>query len=256
MAKPLQKDRENRSADKKDLTFHPYNITPETARTAVLLLESPEPEILCQTLRAITKFSSQDFQNRQLLFDLEAIRYILPHIEHNEFNIRRFALKALAQLCQLPRGPEQVLLNPQNLKKIANMLVKIEDVFVLEFASLVLSELTKEPLGCEQLVSANILNTLFSRMKNSTDPDVQNNCLQTLSNLLADPVSASEVTRSNQFNWSSLLALMQSKYLAIQHAALKTVDQLICRYKDSAVQKSFRASTGVLDLCDILEVSL
>lgn len=47
---------------------------------------------------------------------------------------------------------------------------------------------------------------------------------------------------------------MQSKFLAIQHAALRTVDQLICRYKDEVVQKTFRASTGVLDLCDILEV--
>lgn len=54
----------------------------------------------------------------------------------------------------------------------------MEDIFVLEFASLVLCELTREPLGCDQLVSANILNTLFNRMKNSTDPDVQNNCLQ------------------------------------------------------------------------------
>lgn len=54
----------------------------------------------------------------------------------------------------------------------------MEDVFVLEFASLVLSELTREPLGCEQLVSANILSSLFSRMKNSLDPDVQKNCLQ------------------------------------------------------------------------------
>ncbi|CAH3953396.1 uncharacterized protein LOC123714181 isoform X1 [Pieris brassicae] len=253
MAKPLQKERENRSADKKDLTFHPYNITPESAYTSILLLESREPEILCQTLRAITKFSAQEFQNRQVLFDLNAIRYILPHVEHPELNIKRFALKALAQLCQLPRGPEQVLANPQNLRKISYMLVKIEDVFVLEFASLVLSELTREPVGCEQLVSCNILNSLCNRMKNSLDPDVQKNCLQTLSNLLEDPVCASEVTKNQQFSWASLLALMQSPYLAIQHAALKTVDQLICRYKDQVVQKSFRASTGVLDLCDILE---
>ncbi|XP_038220797.1 uncharacterized protein LOC119838768 [Zerene cesonia] len=253
MAKPLQKERENRSAEKKDLTFHPYNITPESAHTSILLLESTEPEILCQTLRAITKFSAQEMQNRYVLFDLDAIKYILPHVEHPELNIKRFALKALAQLCQLPRGPEQVLANPQNLRKIAFMLVKIEDVFVLEFASLVLSELTREPLGCEQLVSANILNSLCGRMKNSLDPDVQKNCLQTLSNLLEDPVCASEVTKNQQFSWASLLALMQSQYLAIQHAALKTVDQLICRYKDVVVQKSFRASTGVLDLCDILE---
>lgn len=47
---------------------------------------------------------------------------------------------------------------------------------------------------------------------------------------------------------------MQSQYLAIQHAALRTVDQLIRRYGDRVVQKSFAASTGVLDLCDILEV--
>lgn len=56
--------------------------------------------------------------------------------------------------------------------------LQFEDVFVLEFASLVLAELTKEPLGCEQLLSANILSTLFARMKNSLDPDVQKNCLQ------------------------------------------------------------------------------
>lgn len=48
MAKPLQKERDNRSAEKKDLTFHPYNITPESAHTSILLLESSEPEILCQ----------------------------------------------------------------------------------------------------------------------------------------------------------------------------------------------------------------
>ncbi|XP_063899764.1 armadillo repeat-containing protein 3 [Helicoverpa armigera] len=253
MAKPLQKERENRSAEKKDNTFHPYTISPESAHTSILLLESEEPEILCQTLRAITKFAAQDIQNRIILFNLDAIKYILLHVEHPELNIRRFALKALAQLCQLPRGPEQVLANSQNLRKIANMLVKMEDVFVLEFASLVLSELTREPLGCEQLVSANILSSLFARMKNSLDPDVQKNCLQTLSNLLADPVCAAEVTKNAQFSWPSLLALMQSKFLAIQHAALRTVDQLICRYKDQVVQKTFRASTGVLDLCDILE---
>lgn len=50
MAKPLQKERENRSAEKKDYSFHPYNLTPESAHTAVLLLESAEPEILCQVL--------------------------------------------------------------------------------------------------------------------------------------------------------------------------------------------------------------
>ncbi|KAJ8735867.1 hypothetical protein PYW07_007487 [Mythimna separata] len=251
--KPLQKERENRSAEKKDLTFHPYTISPESAHTSIVLLESTEPEILCQTLRAITKFSAQDMQNRVVLFDLDAIKYILAHVEHPDINIRRFSLKALAQLCQLPRGPEQVLRDPQNLRRIALMLVKIEDVFVLEFASLVLSELTREPLGCEQLVSANILSSLFSRMKNSLDPDVQKNCLQTLSNLLEDPICAAEVTKNNQFSWPSLLALMQSQYLAIQHAALRTVDQLICRYQDMVVQKTFRASTGVLDLCDILE---
>lgn len=63
--------------------------------------------------------------NRVVLFDLNAIKYILLHVEHPEINIRRFALKALAQLCQLPRGPEQVLENPQNLRKIAFMLVKV-----------------------------------------------------------------------------------------------------------------------------------
>ncbi|XP_060804939.1 uncharacterized protein LOC106140523 [Amyelois transitella] len=237
----------------RDLTFHPFTITPENAHTAILLLESAEPNILSQTLRAITKFSAQEIQNRYVLLNLDAIRFILPLVEHSELNIKRFALKALAQLCQLPEGRSQVLSDPANLKKIAFMLVKIEDVFVLEFASLVLSELTREQNGCVQLVAANILSSLFSRMKNSLDPDVQKNCLQTLSNLLDDPVCAQEVTKNQQFSWASLLALIQSKFLAIQFAAIRTVDQLICRYSDQNVQKSFKASTGVLDHCDILE---
>ncbi|XP_053611677.1 uncharacterized protein LOC128675920 isoform X2 [Plodia interpunctella] len=252
MAKPMQKERENRSAEKRDYTFHPYTITPESAHTSILLLESTEPEILCQTLRAITKFSAQDMQNRYVLYNLNAVKYILPHVEHAELNIKRFSLKALAQLCQLPQGPEQVLEDPRNLRKIAHMMVRIEDVYVLEFSSLVLAELTREPLGCEQLVSANVLGSIFYRMKN-IDPDVQRNCIMILSHLLDDPVCASEVTKNQQFTWPPLLKLMQSKYLAIQQTALKTVDQLICRYKDETVQQTFRLSTGVLDLCDILE---
>ncbi|XP_026319384.1 uncharacterized protein LOC113229907 [Hyposmocoma kahamanoa] len=248
--------RTNQQGTKKNPDFNPYNITPESAHTAVLLLESKEPEILCHTLRAITKFAAQDktdTTNREVLFNLDAIKYILQHIDHPELTIKRFALKALAQLCQLPRGPDQVLSDPVNLRRIAFLLSKMEDVFVLEFASLVLAELTTGANGSAQLVDANILGVLFSRMKNSPDPDVQKNCLQTFSNLLAYPQCVSEVTKNPQFSWPSILALMQSKFLALQHAAITTVEQLVSRFDDLAVQKTFKASTGVLDLCDILE---
>lgn len=77
---------------------------------------------------------------------------------------------------------------------------------------------------------------------------------QTFSNLLADPVCASEVTKNPHFNWPVILALMQSKYLAIQQAAITIVEQLVSRFRDQIIQKSFKNSTGVLDLCDILEV--
>lgn len=63
--------------------------------------------------------------NRYVLFDLNAIKYLLFHVDHPEANIKRFALKALAQLCQLPKGPEQVLENSQNLRKVASMLAKV-----------------------------------------------------------------------------------------------------------------------------------
>lgn len=57
------------------------------------------------------------------------------------------------------------------------VVLKVEDYCVLEFAALALSELAKEPSGCGQLVSANILGVLFDRMKKCPDPDVQYNCL-------------------------------------------------------------------------------
>lgn len=63
--------------------------------------------------------------NRYVLMNLNAIKYILPHIDHKDLNIKRFGLKALAQLCQLPRGPEQVLEDPTNLRTIAYLLSKV-----------------------------------------------------------------------------------------------------------------------------------
>lgn len=77
---------------------------------------------------------------------------------------------------------------------------------------------------------------------------------QAFSNLLADPVCASEITKNPQFNWPVILALMQSKYLAIQQVAITIVEQLVSRFRDHIIQKTFKTSTGVLDLCDILEV--
>ncbi|XP_075981402.1 armadillo repeat-containing protein 3-like [Anticarsia gemmatalis] len=191
-------------------------------------------------------------RNRTELLKLNAPKYLLHLLDHPEINIRRFTLKALAQLCELPEGPEHVLKDPQNMMKVALQIVKVEDVFVLEFASLLLSELTLQPRGCTQLYAANILGSLFSRMKNSLDPDVQKNCLQTLSNLLNDPVCATAVTKNPQFSWPSLTALAQSKFLAIQRAALKTIVTLICRY-DKNLQKSFRSTTGLFELCEIIE---
>lgn len=46
MATP-QKGRVSQAGPKKNPDFQPYNVTPESAHTAVVLLESKEPEILC-----------------------------------------------------------------------------------------------------------------------------------------------------------------------------------------------------------------
>ncbi|XP_041975374.1 uncharacterized protein LOC121730414 [Aricia agestis] len=243
----------NKELSKKELDFTAYDITAETAETAILLLESQESEILCRTLRAITKFTEHEVQNRQALFDLKVLKYLLPHIDHAELNVRRYALKALAQICQLPQSPYEMLKDSKNLNKIASMLVQDEDLFVLEFVSKILAELTREPLGCDQMIAANILDTIFYRMRTCVDPDVQYNCTQILSNLISDPGTATAVTGSQHFSWPPLLALLRSQYIQIQQLALTTIDQLVCRHKDQLVQESFRDSTGIQDLCDLIE---
>lgn len=83
-----------------------------------------------QALRAIVKFCEQDMRdqvlsNGEVLFNLNAIKYILPHIDHNDLIVKRFALKALAQLCQLSHGPQQVLEDSGNLKKLVYLICKV-----------------------------------------------------------------------------------------------------------------------------------
>ncbi|XP_075977018.1 armadillo repeat-containing protein 3-like [Anticarsia gemmatalis] len=251
MAKTVQPRKQSKA--QKDVHFEPYDLTLENLHTSILLLGSSETEIVFQTLREIMKFAARDVDNCHALFNLNAIKYILLCVDHQEVVIRRVSLKVLAQLCQLPGGPEQALEDPEYLRKIALLLVKDEDVFVLEFASLVLAQLTKIPLGCMLFTKVNILGTLLTRMRDSLDPDVQRNCLQILSNLLDDPVCVLKVTTSPQFSWPVLMTLVQSKFVAIQFATLAIVDKLICRYQDRHVQKTFQEAHGAVDLCEVSE---
>lgn len=73
------------------------------------------------------------------------------------------------------------------------VLINERDIFMHEFSSLILAEMTKDMFGAAQLLKqCQDMNFLFERLQ-SPDPDVKKNTMQIIYNLLQDPVGAKEI---------------------------------------------------------------
>ncbi|XP_063340038.1 armadillo repeat-containing protein 3 [Pelmatolapia mariae] len=239
-----KKSRNERETPIKE-TFEPLPLESKAPATVVLLLNSPEEDILIKACEAIQTFAEKGDENKVSLLGLGALVPLCQLITHNNKLVRRNAFVALGIMTT--NGDVRTAL--KKLDAIPSIIEKLsleDDTVVHEFATLCLASLSEDFLCKAQIFDNKGLPTLI-QLLSSSDPDVKKSSLETISNLVQDYKSRLVVHELGGI--PPLLQLLNSEFPVIQHLALKTLQHVTT---DRDANKTFRDKQGFEKLMGIL----
>uniref|UniRef100_A0AAX7V238 EDR1/CTR1/ARMC3-like peptidase-like domain-containing protein n=1 Tax=Astatotilapia calliptera TaxID=8154 RepID=A0AAX7V238_ASTCA len=236
-----KKSRNERETPIKE-TFEPLPLESKAPATVVLLLNSPEEDILIKACEAIQTFAEKGDENKVSLLGLGALAPLCQLITHNNKLVRRNAFMALGIMAT--NGDVRTAL--KKLDAIPSIIEKLSLEVVHEFATLCLASLSEDFLCKAQIFDNKGLPTLI-QLLSSSDPDVKKNSLETISNLVQDYKSRLVVHELGGI--PPLLQLLNSEFPVIQHLALKTLQHVTT---DRDANKTFRDKQGFEKLMGIL----
>ncbi|NXI46968.1 ARMC3 protein, partial [Galbula dea] len=228
--------------------FDPLLIESKAAATAVLMLSSPEEEVLAKACDALYKFASKGDENKVTLLGLGALEHLNRLLSHGNPAVRRNAVMVLG----LMASQHDVKKSLKELDVTNSLIARLapeEDAVVHEFATLCLAHMAVEYTTKERIFEQGGLEPLI-RLLGSPDPDVKKNSVECIYLLVQDFQSRAAVGALNAI--PPLLELLNSEYPVIQLLALKTLELIS---KDAENRKTLGENKGLDCLLKILETS-
>ncbi|XP_074013254.1 armadillo repeat-containing protein 3 isoform X2 [Numenius arquata] len=244
MGKKVKKEVEPPPKD----VFDPLLVESKTAATVVLMLSSPEEEILAKACDALYKFASKGGENKVTLLGLGAVEHLLKLISHEDPIVRRNAIMVLGIMAS-NHDVKKLLRELDVTNSLISQLAPEEDVVIHEFASLCLAHMAVEYTTKVQIFEQGGLEPLV-RLLGSPDPDVKKNSLECIYLLVQDFQSHAVVRALNVI--PPLLELLKSEYPVIQLLALKTLEEIS---KDRETRIILGENKGLDCLLKILETN-
>ncbi|XP_012995205.2 armadillo repeat-containing protein 3 isoform X1 [Esox lucius] len=241
MGKKVKKETEPLSKD----VFDPLPIESKKAATVVLLLSSPEEEVLAKACEAIHKFAEKGDENRSSLLGLGAVEPLSRLISHEDRQVRRNAFMALGVMAA-NSDVKRLLKKLDVIPSIIGKLSPEEDVLVHEFATLCLASLSVN-FSCKVQISEQEGLAPLLQLLSSPDPDVQKNSLECIFHLVQDLQSRVAVRDLNGV--PVLLELLRSEFPIIQQLALRTLAMVTM---DRGAQVTFKEEQGFDRLLEVL----
>uniref|UniRef100_A0A8C4RQY6 Armadillo repeat containing 3 n=1 Tax=Erpetoichthys calabaricus TaxID=27687 RepID=A0A8C4RQY6_ERPCA len=178
MAKKGKKEAESYGKD----SFDPLLIESKNAATVVLMLQSPELDVILKACEAIYRYAEKGDENKAILAELGALEPISRLIKHEDKPVRRSAVMVLGVI-SAQNDVKKYLKKMNVIPSVIELLEPEEDVVIHEFASLCLSFLSSEPSVKVQIINEDGLEPLIGLLS-SADPDVKKNSLETIYNLV------------------------------------------------------------------------
>lgn len=241
MGKKVKKEAE---APPKDV-FDPLSVESKKAQTVVLMLDSPEDEILIKACEALYKFAEKCDENRAMLLELGALERLLKHISSEEKTVRRNAVMVLGVLSTHP-DVRRALRKSDCLPNLIKLLAPEEETLVHEFSTLCLSSMAHEYTSKVQILSMDGLSPLITLLSDP-DPDVIKNATEAVTLLLED--YQCRIAIRNAQGLEPLLELLKSEYPVIQEMALKG---LILSTQDPDNREALRELEGLERLVEFI----
>ncbi|XP_075602471.1 armadillo repeat-containing protein 3 isoform X2 [Balearica regulorum gibbericeps] len=216
MGKKVKKEVEPPPKD----VFDPLLIESKTAATVVLMLNSPEEEVLAKACDALYKFASKGDENKVTLLGLGAVEHLYKLISHEDPIVRRNAIMVFGIMAS-NHDVKKLLRELDVTNSLISQLAPEEDVVIHEFATLCLAHMAVEYTTKVQIFEQGGLEPLI-RLLGSPDPDVKKNSVECIYLLVQDFQSRAAVRALNVI--PPLLELLRSEYPVIQLLALKTLE--------------------------------
>ncbi|XP_054245938.1 armadillo repeat-containing protein 3 [Indicator indicator] len=226
--------------------FDPLLIESKTVATVVLMLGSPEEEILAQACEALYKFASKGDENKVTLLGLGAVEHLYKLLSHEDPIVRRNAIMVLG-IMSSHHDVKKFLKELDVIDSLISQLAPEEDVVIHEFATLCLAHMAVYYTTKEQIFKHGGLEPLI-KLLDSPDPDVQKNSVECIYLLVQDFQSRAAVRALNVI--PPLLQLLESEYPIIQLLALKTLEVIS---KDREIRAILGENEGLDCLLKILE---
>uniref|UniRef100_A0A8C6RNJ7 Armadillo repeat containing 3 n=1 Tax=Nannospalax galili TaxID=1026970 RepID=A0A8C6RNJ7_NANGA len=226
--------------------FEPLTIESKKAATVVLMLNSPEEEILAKACEAIYKFALKGEENKATLLQLGAVEPLTKLLTHEDKIVRRNATMIFGILAS-NSDVKKLLRELDVMNSVIAQLAPEEEVVIHEFASLCLANMSVEYTGKVQIFEHGGLEPLV-RLLSSPDPDVKKNSIECIYNLVQDFQCRTAFQELNAI--PPILELLKSEYPIIQLLALKTLG-VITSDKESRVM--LKENQGLDQLTKILE---
>ncbi|KAM6215306.1 armadillo repeat-containing protein 3 isoform 2-T2 [Rhynchocyon petersi] len=242
MGKKIKKEVEPPPKD----VFDPLTIESKKAATVVLMLHSPEEDILAKACEAIYRFALKGEENKATLLELGAVEPLTKLLTHEDKIVRRNATMIFGILAS-NNDVKKLLRELDVMNSIIAQLAPEEEVVIHEFASLCLANMSAEYTSKVQIFEQGGLEPLI-RLLSSPDPDVKKNSIECIYNLVQDFHCRTTIQELNAI--PPVLELLKSEYPIIQLLALKTLG-LLTNEKESRVM--LRENQGLDLLIKILE---
>uniref|UniRef100_I3MDJ2 Armadillo repeat containing 3 n=1 Tax=Ictidomys tridecemlineatus TaxID=43179 RepID=I3MDJ2_ICTTR len=242
MGKKIKKEVEPPPKD----VFDPLTIESKKAATVVLMLNSPEEEILAKACEAIYKFALKGEENKATLLELGAVEPLTKLLTHEDKIVRRNATMIFGILAS-NNDVKKLLRELDVMSSVIAQLSPEEEVVIHEFASLCLANMSVEYTGKVQIFEHGGLEPLI-RLLSSPDPDVKKNSIECIYNLVQDFQCRTTLQELNAI--PPMLELLKSEYPIIQLLALKTLN-IITNDKESRTM--LRENQGLDQLIKIID---
>ncbi|XP_058537689.1 armadillo repeat-containing protein 3 isoform X4 [Neofelis nebulosa] len=242
MGKKVKKEAEPPPQD----VFDPLTIESKKAATVVLMLNSPEEEILAKACEAIYRFALKGEENKATLLELGAVEPLTKLLTHEDKIVRRNATMIFGILAS-NNDVKKLLRELDVMNSVIAQLAPEEEVVIHEFASLCLANMSAEYTSKVQILEHGGLEPLV-RLLASPDPDVKKNSVECIYNLTQDFQCRAALQELNAI--PPILDLLKSEYPVIQLLALKTLGIIT---NDKEARTTLRDNQGVDHLIKILE---
>ncbi|XP_065668674.1 armadillo repeat-containing protein 3 isoform X3 [Hydra vulgaris] len=226
--------------------FDPVNLVTKKPQTVVLMLQSPEENVLLVACETLYKFAEKSIENKMQLLSLGAIEHIVKLLNHESKIVKKNAAMCISSLA----SQVSIRLALQNfgcVESLLKLLFPGEEVTCHEFSTLSLSFFAEDYVSKAEIFEKNGFPLVIALLQ-SPDCDVQRNAVRIVELMLDD---CRNKTLLNELNGVALLFnLLHSEYPVIQ---LLSLDALFKCSNDVECQNAIRKIDGVSKLVAILE---